>query len=104
MQSDKKGKKGLDSGYVRGYHDYMMTGIKEAKSNLSKLVDAALAGEEVFLSNRGDAVIRLVPVPKAASPERGRGFLKAKLNLYPGWDSEAEDLKIQEAFESSLNA
>ena len=81
----------------------MNTGIKEAKDNLSKLVDATLAGEEVFLTNRGDRVAQIIPVRKTISLEHGRGFLKGKINLYPGWDSEAEDLKIERMFETNLN-
>ena len=33
----------------------------EAKTNLSKLVTATLAGEEVIIANRGSAAVRLVP-------------------------------------------
>ena len=81
----------------------MTTGIKEAKTNLSKLVDATLAGEEVFLTNRGDRVAQIVPVWKAVSLKKGQGFLKGKINFYPGWDSESEDLKIERMFETNLN-
>jgi prevent-host-death family protein len=81
----------------------MEKGIKEAKNSLSKLVDAVLAGEEVFLTNRGDRVAQIIPVRKAVSLKRARGLFKDKINLYPGWDSEAEDLKIERMFETNLN-
>ena len=81
----------------------MEAGIKEAKKNLSKLVDAMLAGEEVYLTKRGARVAEIVPVKKTGSFKSGRGFLKGKINLYPGWDSAAEDLKIQQLFEEALN-
>ena len=77
----------------------MEVGIREAKNNLSRLVEAALAGEEVFLTNRGDRVIRLVPARKPKSGLRGFGCLKDKGNFYPGWDSPEEDKKIEEMFE-----
>ena len=35
--------------------------IQEAKTNLSKLVAATQAGEEVIIANRGNAVARLIP-------------------------------------------
>ncbi len=35
--------------------------ILEAKNRLSKLIHAALAGEEVIIANRGEPVARLVP-------------------------------------------
>ncbi len=37
-------------------------GMHEAKTNLSKLVDEALAGNEVIITRRGKAVVRLEPV------------------------------------------
>jgi prevent-host-death family protein len=77
----------------------METGIREAKNNLSKLVQAVLEGEEVFLTNRGERVVQLVAAPKPKSANRGKGFGKGKLNLYPGWDSPEEDKKIEDLFE-----
>ena len=82
----------------------MEIGIKDAKSNLSKLVDAAMDGEEVFLTNRGARMIQLVPAPKADDPNRGRGAWKDKAVLYTGWDSREEDLRIQGLFESASAA
>ncbi len=85
------------------YHFYMEAGIKEAKNNLSKLVDAVLAGEEVFVTKRGTRVAQIVPAKKKGSFKTGYGLHKDKINFYPGWDSEAEDLKIQKLFEDALN-
>ena len=76
----------------------METGIREAKNNLSKLVEAALEGQEVFLTNRGKRVVQIIAAPTPA-PKNGRGFLKHKANLYPGWDSPEEDKKIEDMFE-----
>lgn len=36
--------------------------MHEAKTNLSKLVDAALQGEEIILAKNGKALVQLVPV------------------------------------------
>ena len=77
----------------------MDVGIKEAKNNLSKLIDALRHGEEVFLTKRGKRVAKLVPAPKPLTPGRGRGFLEGKINFYPGWDSPEEDKRIEEMFE-----
>jgi prevent-host-death family protein len=77
----------------------MEVGIRDAKNSLSKLVEAVREGEEVFLTNRGERVAQLVPARKRAPAGRGRGFLKGKVNLYPGWDSPEEDKKIEEMFE-----
>ncbi len=78
----------------------MEVGIRDAKNNLSKLVEAVLDGEEVFLTNRGERVVQLVPTPKPISPGRGRGLWKEKIHFYAGWDSRNEDTKIEEMFET----
>jgi prevent-host-death family protein len=77
----------------------METGIREAKNNLSKLVEAAVEGQEVFLTNRGKRVARIIPAPPSPAPKNGRGMFKDKGNLYPGWDSIEEDKKIEDMFE-----
>ena len=40
----------------------MNVGIHEAKTHFSKLIPAALAGEEVIITNAGQAVVKLVPI------------------------------------------
>ncbi|MEM9446326.1 MAG: type II toxin-antitoxin system prevent-host-death family antitoxin [Verrucomicrobiota bacterium] len=42
----------------------MEVGIFKAKSNLSKLVEAALAGELVTLTHHGKPVANIVPIEK----------------------------------------
>lgn len=38
--------------------------VHAAKTNLSKLIDAALAGEEVVIAKGNKPVVRLVPIPQ----------------------------------------
>ena len=45
--------------------------MQEAKTNLSKLVAAAQAGEEVIIGNRGTAVAKLVAYERPAKRELG---------------------------------
>jgi antitoxin (DNA-binding transcriptional repressor) of toxin-antitoxin stability system len=78
----------------------MEFGIRDAKNNLSKLVEAVLDGEEVFLTNRGQRVVQLVRTPKAIPQGRGRGSWKGKVHLYAGWDSREEDKRIEEMFDA----
>lgn len=40
--------------------------MHQAKSQLSKLVDAALSGEEVVIARNGKPAVRLIPVAEAA--------------------------------------
>lgn len=54
----------------------MQVNVHEAKTQLSKLIEAALRGEEVVIARRGKAVVRLAPVE-----ERRRGMV---LGLFEG--------------------
>jgi prevent-host-death family protein len=68
----------------------MDIGIKDAKNNLSNLVAQARTGTRIFLTNRGERMVELVPVKdvKAPAPERGLGWLKGTIKLpknYQKW-------------------
>ncbi|HET7585228.1 MAG TPA: type II toxin-antitoxin system prevent-host-death family antitoxin [Gemmatimonadaceae bacterium] len=68
--------------------------IHEAKTHLSRLVDAAAAGEEIVIAKAGKPVAKLVPV-SAASGARKLGALAGKVHEAPDcWepDPEIEDL------------
>jgi prevent-host-death family protein len=43
----------------------MQVTIHSAKTNLSKLIEAALAGEEVIIARGKNPVVKLVPVSRA---------------------------------------
>jgi antitoxin (DNA-binding transcriptional repressor) of toxin-antitoxin stability system len=59
---------------------YLVT-IHAAKTNLSRLIERVLAGEEVVIA-RGDVpVARLVPLPLAVTPVRQAGTLRGKLEV-----------------------
>ncbi|MDO4681569.1 MAG: hypothetical protein Q4B17_02115 [Lautropia sp.] len=42
----------------------MQVTVHAAKTQLSRLIDAALAGEEVIIARGKDPVIRLTPIPR----------------------------------------
>lgn len=78
-------------------------GMHEAKSNLSKLVDRALEGEEVMITRNGTPVARIVPLEqRRPSLNDVRGIWKGKVRMddphepLPDWlqdlfDGTAED-------------
>ena len=39
-------------------------GVREAKSNLSKLLKRAVKGQEVIITDRGKPVAKIVPIPQ----------------------------------------
>ena len=65
--------------------------MHEAKTQLSKLVEAALAGEDVVIAKAGKPVVRLVPVPEPL-PSRQFGVLRGKVWAAPdAWDPMSEE-------------
>ena len=70
----------------------MQVNMLEAKTQLSKLVEAALRGEEVVIANRGKPVVKLV---KADTPP------KRRLGAWEGLISQAQ---IEHAFSPEVEA
>jgi len=47
---------------IRIQNKSLKVNILEAKNRLSQLIQSALAGEEIIIANRGNPVVRLVPI------------------------------------------
>ena len=58
----------------------MQFSVRAAKSQLSKLIEHALAGEEVVITRRSKPVVRLVPVPRSGFR---MGLLEGKVGTVP---------------------
>ena len=61
----------------------MLVNIYDAKTNLSALLDRAVAGEEIVIARAGKPLARLMPVTAAASKSGVRlgGLKRARLKL-----------------------
>jgi len=59
----------------------MKVGIHEAKTKLSKLIPAALSGEEVIITKSGRPLVKLVPVETPGS-SRKLGEYKGKVKFH----------------------
>ncbi len=59
----------------------MRVGIHEAKTQLSKLIPAALAGEEIIITKAGQPLVKLVPVQQEHR-QRPIGFFKNKIKIH----------------------
>jgi prevent-host-death family protein len=68
-----------------------ITNIHEAKSQLSKLVERALKGEEVIIARAGKPMVRLVPVRDNDAPRNG-GQWKGKVRIAEDFDELPEDI------------
>ena len=60
--------------------------VYEAKTQLSKLIDAAAGGEEIVIARSGRPVAKLVGLT-AGRPKRQLGLMKGKIWAAPDWDS-----------------
>ncbi|MFY0651192.1 MAG: type II toxin-antitoxin system prevent-host-death family antitoxin [Cyclobacteriaceae bacterium] len=60
--------------------------MHEAKTNLSKLVEKALAGEPVYISKRGNLVVQLTPV-KPSGKKRAGGQWNGKVVIDDEFDT-----------------
>ena len=72
-------------------------GVHEAKTHLSRLLTAVVAGEDVVISKRGVAIARLVPI--AASEPRTLGYDRGRFTVPDDFDEPLPD-DIVSAFET----
>jgi antitoxin (DNA-binding transcriptional repressor) of toxin-antitoxin stability system len=56
--------------------------MHQAKTSLSRLVERALAGEEVVIARNGERLVKLAPVPKERKP-RVPGRYKGQIRMAP---------------------
>ncbi len=65
--------------------------IHQAKSNLSQLIERALAGEEVIIAKAGKPMVRLVPVLRDDTPREG-GQWKGRVRIADDFDDLPADI------------
>lgn len=76
-----------------------ITNIHDAKSQLSKLLEKAAAGEEVIIAKAGKPVARLIAYAPLSRP-RQPGFWKGKVKIARDFDALPE--AIGRAFQGSV--
>ncbi|MBI2327133.1 type II toxin-antitoxin system Phd/YefM family antitoxin [Candidatus Curtissbacteria bacterium] len=65
--------------------------IHQAKTNLSRLIEKTLRGEEVIIAKAGKPVAKLVKYDKPPKP-RKLGLLKGKIVIPDDFDEESEEI------------
>jgi prevent-host-death family protein len=63
----------------------MLVNMHEAKTQLSRLVARAAAGEDIVIAKAGHPVARLVPYEERKEP-RKPGSMKGKIWMADDWD------------------
>jgi prevent-host-death family protein len=67
-------------------------GMHEAKTNLSKLVARAQAGEDIVIARNGTPVVRLTPVSGAQSLGSVRGAWRDRVRIADDFDELPGDI------------
>lgn len=68
-----------------------------AKANLSRIVDAAIAGEQVIIAKAGKPLVKIVSVGAEEAPQR-TGFLAGQGRIPDNFDTRCSQ-EITELFE-----
>ncbi len=73
--------------------------IHQAKAQLSRLIELALAGEEVQIARSGEPLVRLVPIQMNSQPRQGNQ-LKGQIWISEDFDApDPETIKLFEGDE-----
>jgi prevent-host-death family protein len=59
-------------------------GVHEAKTHLSRLLERALAGEEIIITSSGRPLVRLVPAQRGRRPNFG--FARGEIAMAADFD------------------
>ena len=69
--------------------------IHEAKTHLSRIIEQALAGDEVIIGKAGKPLVRLTPI----EPVRPvLGSAEGQIVFKQGWDAPLTDAEIEDIF------
>ncbi|WP_433725312.1 type II toxin-antitoxin system Phd/YefM family antitoxin [Actinoplanes sp. CA-051413] len=60
--------------------------IRDAKTNLSRIIDRVEHGEEIIISRAGTPVAKVIPLSRRVD-RVGRGSLAGQLAMAEDWDS-----------------
>jgi prevent-host-death family protein len=75
--------------------------VYNARAEFSRLIERALAGEEIVITRRGKPAVRLVPVGQD-QPKRKPGALKGKLIVPESFFDPLPDEIIDAFYESKI--
>ncbi len=67
--------------------------IHEAKTHFSRLIQRALAGEEIIVSKGREPVVRIVPIPEAIKERKFGGGKGIVLDISSDFDEPLEEFE-----------
>ena len=75
--------------------------VYQARAELSRLIERALAGEEIVITRRGKPTVRLLPV-EPAQPARKPGALKGLFEVTDAFFEPLPDDVLEAFYNSSI--
>ncbi|HEX6291520.1 MAG TPA: hypothetical protein VFZ66_20220 [Herpetosiphonaceae bacterium] len=66
--------------------------LNEVQTQLSRLIEQALRGEEVVITQVDKPVLKLVRIPSSV-PRRKRGSAKGQIQIAPDFDAPLDDFQ-----------
>ena len=73
----------------------MEVNIHEAKTNLSRLIERVLQGEDVIIAKAGHPLVRLTRIQP---PQPVLGSARGQVEMKPGWDAPLSAEEIDQIF------
>lgn len=70
-----------------------ITNIHEAKTHLSRLIQQAMAGDDIVIAKAGEPLVRLTPVQNDMQPRQG-GQWAGKFEFLADWDEADREIAI----------
>jgi prevent-host-death family protein len=67
--------------------------IHEAKTNLSKLIQRALNGEDIVIANHGKPVVRLTPLGLEGESRPAPGIDRGRVVIHPDFDEPLDEFE-----------
>jgi prevent-host-death family protein len=77
--------------------------IHEAKTHLSRLVDAAARGESFIIARGGKPLVKVIPLETPETPTQRLGFYKGPFNVPDDFDTMLAD-EVADLFEGAEDA
>ena len=75
--------------------------IHEAKTHLSRLIEAVLRGEEVIIAKAGKPVVQLTPI-KEKGGLRERGGMKGQIWMSEDFDASMSEEELAEWYDNPI--
>lgn len=66
--------------------------MHEAKTHCSRLLERALAGEEIIITRSGEPLVKLVPAQRRRRPHFG--FARGKVSMAPDFDEIPDEFEL----------